>query len=459
MQLYNTKTKQKEEFEPLEEIVKVYVCGPTVYDDIHIGNARPICAFDVLRRYLEYKGYNVNFVQNFTDVDDKIIKRANELGITAKELTDGCIERYNSVAKNLNIMPPTVSPRVSENMEDIIAFIKKLEDKGFTYTVSGDVYFKVRAFKDYGKLSKRNIDDMLSGARIDVSNVKQDPLDFALWKSAKPNEPFWESPWGDGRPGWHIECSVMSTKFLGETLDIHGGGSDLIFPHHENELAQSEAASEKEFSHFWIHNGFILVDGKKMSKSDGSFKYVCAEAEKHSYEAIRYFMINSQYRTPVNYTDEAIESCRNALDRLYNCRENLVRAIENSKNTDNTRYQSDYVTRFENAMDDDLNTPIALSVLFDLMREANILANADTAKSVLTDVLELFDKLTGVLGILYNKKEISAIPQEILELAEQRKSARLDKNFALADEIREKISALGYTIEETRQGTKITKSK
>ena len=463
MQIYNTMTRKKEELVPqVAGEVKIYACGPTVYNYIHIGNARPICAFDVLRRYLKYRGYKVTYVQNFTDVDDKIIKKANEEGVTAHEISEKYIAEYKKDAHGLNVMDADIHPKVTESMDIIIDIVKVLVEKGYAYESNGDVYFRTSKFKDYGKLSKMPIDELRAGARVDISEHKEDPLDFAVWKAAKPGEPYWESPWGKGRPGWHIECSAMSRHYIGSTLDIHCGGQDLIFPHHENEIAQSECATGCTLANYWMHNGYINVDNVKMSKSLGNFFTTREVAEKYGYEVIRYMMVQAHYRSPINYCLELLNSCKASLERLYNCRETLDRAIANAGSgavsSEATEIFEKRKVEFIKAMDDDLNTADAITAIFELARELNKMSADNTvSKEQLEAGAKLFDELTDVLGILYNRDKKDEIPQNILELAEQRKQARKDKNFALADELRNRIAELGYVIEETRQGTKITK--
>lgn len=463
MQIYNTMTRKKEELVPqVAGEVKIYACGPTVYNYIHIGNARPICAFDVLRRYLKYRGYKVTYVQNFTDVDDKIIKKANEEGVTAHEISEKYIAEYKKDAHGLNVMDADIHPKVTESMDIIIDIVKVLVEKGYAYESNGDVYFRTSKFKDYGKLSKMPIDELRAGARVDISEHKEDPLDFAVWKAAKPGEPYWESPWGKGRPGWHIECSAMSRHYIGSTLDIHCGGQDLIFPHHENEIAQSECATGCTLANYWMHNGYINVDNVKMSKSLGNFFTTREVAEKYGYEVIRYMMVQAHYRSPINYCLELLNSCKASLERLYNCRETLDRAIANAGSgavsSEATETFEKRKGEFIKAMDDDLNTADAITAIFELARELNKMSADNTvSKEQLEAGAKLFDELTDVLGILYNRDKKDEIPQNILELAEQRKQARKDKNFALADELRNRITELGYVIEETRQGTKITK--
>ncbi len=464
MKIFNTLSRQKEEFVPMiPGEVKLYACGPTVYNYIHIGNARPICVFDVLRRYFEYRGYKVTFCQNFTDVDDKIIRKANEEGVPSLEVSERFIAEYKKDSAGLNVREATIHPKVTENIGKIIEIVQTLVDKGFAYPSNGDVYFRAKKFNEYGKLSHMPLEDLEAGARIDVSEQKEDPMDFALWKAAKPGEPCWDSPWGQGRPGWHIECSAMAKSYLGETIDIHCGGQDLIFPHHENEIAQSECANGACFAHYWMHNGYINVDNRKMSKSLNNFFTTRDVAEKYGYEPIRFLMLQAHYRSPINYSVEIIEQCKAALERLYSCRDNLDFVLSTAQDgpiraevqalTDNCRKQ------FIEAMDDDLNTADAIAALFDLVREINTLLAAGASKEEIVLLAGMFDELTGVLGLIYNRKKEEAIPEEIIALAEQRKEARKAKDFALADRLRDEISARGYLIEETRQGTKISKKE
>ena len=465
MKIFNTMTRKTEEFVPIQEgKVGMYVCGPTVYNLIHIGNARPLCVFDTMRRYLMYRGYEVKYVQNFTDVDDKIIKKANEEGVESIEISERYIKEFKTDTQGLNVLEPDISPKVTENMGIIIKIIKDLVDRGYAYQSGNDVYFETSKFADYGKLSHQPLDELMAGARINVNEQKKSPMDFAVWKGAKEGEPFWNSPWGKGRPGWHIECSAMSKNYIGNTLDIHGGGQDLIFPHHENEIAQSECATGEILANYWLHNGHINVDNKKMSKSKGNFFTVRDVAGQYGYEAIRLMLLQTSYRAPMNYTSEVIESCVASLDRMYTARETIEAAIcaasdgevsQEAKNMIKTRKQ-----RFIEVMDNDLNTADALSVIFELVRDMNIMSNdKEVSKQQLTEVLSLFDELTGVLGLMYKKEERVQIPDEIIELAEKRKKARTEKNFALADEIRDEILEKGYMIEETRQGTKISKKR
>lgn len=457
MKIFNTMSRTKEEFVPVDENeVKIYACGPTVYNFIHIGNARPLCVFDVLRRYMEYRGYNVKFVQNFTDVDDKIIKRANEEGITFEEVSEKYIKEFWTDAHGLNFKDATVHPKATENIDEIIEIIKSLEEKGYAYAVNGDVYFRTLKFKEYGKLSHQPIDDLQSGARIAVGDIKEDPLDFALWKGAKEGEPYWESPWGKGRPGWHIECSAMNRRYLGKTIDIHCGGQDLIFPHHENEIAQSECANGCTFSKYWMHNGYINVDNVKMSKSLGNFKTVREIAEVYGYEVIRYFLISSHYRSPINYNLEIIEQCKSALERLYTCRESLDFAIKNAKDTeDDTELMNLLNSRREQfiaAMDDDLNTADGVAAVFDLVKDINTkILDKPVSKNVCETAAKVFDKLCDVLGILYNRKS-NDLDSEIEALIAQRQEARANKDWATADKIRDDLKARGIILKDTPQG-------
>ena len=463
MKIFNTMSRRKEEFVPVDpNEVKIYACGPTVYNFIHIGNARPLCVFDVLRRYLEYRGYNVKFVQNFTDVDDKIIKRANEENSTFEEISEKYIKEFWTDAHGLNFKDATVHPKATENIDEIIEIIKTLEEKGYAYAVDGDVYYRTLKFKDYGKLSHQPIDDLQSGARIAVGDKKEDPLDFALWKAAKEGEPYWDSPWGKGRPGWHIECSAMNRRFLGKTIDIHCGGQDLIFPHHENEIAQSEAANGCMFSKYWMHNGYINVDNVKMSKSLGNFKTVREIADVYGYEVIRYFLISSHYRSPINYNLEIIEQCKSALERLYNCRESLDFAIKNAKTdiADDEEIISLIDSRkeqFINSMDDDLNTADGIAAVFDLVSDINTkIINKDVSKNVCQKAADMFDELTGVLGLVYNRKS-NDINDDIEKLIEERQQARANKDWATADRIRDELKAQGITLKDTPQGVTWTK--
>ncbi len=464
MRIFNTMSKTKEEFVPVDENeVKIYACGPTVYNFIHIGNARPLCVFDVLRRYLEYRGYNVKFVQNFTDIDDKIINRANEEGITFEEVSKKYIEEFWTDAHGLNFKDATIHPKATENIDEIIDIIKSLEDKGYAYAVNGDVYFRTLKFKEYGKLSHQPIEDLVSGARIAVGDIKENPLDFALWKGAKEGEPYWESPWGKGRPGWHIECSAMNRKYLGKTIDIHCGGQDLIFPHHEYEIAQSECANGCSFSKYWMHNGYINVDNVKMSKSLGNFKTVREIANAYGYEVIRYFLISAHYRTPINYNLEIVEQCKASLERLYTCRESLDFAIKNAvdeTSSDDEKMISELSERrkqFIDAMVDDMNTADGISALFDLTKDINTkILDKSVSKAVCEFAAKLFDELSNVLGLLYNRKE-NDLDSEIEALIEERQEARKNKDWATADRIRDELKARGIILKDTPQGVTWTK--
>lgn len=463
MKIFNTMTRKKEEFVPLDKNeVKIYACGPTVYNYIHIGNARPLCVFDVLRRYLEYRGYNVRFVQNFTDVDDKIIKRANEEGLTFEEVSKKYIKEFWTDAHGLNFKDATVHPKATENIDEIINIIKTLEEKGYAYAVDGDVYYRTLKFKDYGKLSHQPIEDLQSGARIAIGEKKENPLDFALWKAAKEGEPYWDSPWGKGRPGWHIECSAMNKRYLGDSIDIHCGGKDLVFPHHENEIAQSEAANDAPFAKYWMHNGYINVDNVKMSKSLGNFKTVREIANVYGYEVIRYFLISSHYRSPINYSIDIIEQCQSALDRLYTCRESLDFAIKNAKSDIDDddkilKLIASAKDEFIKAMDDDLNTADGIAAVFNLVSTINTeIINKEVSLNVCKKAAEMFDELTGVLGLLYNRKS-NDIDDDIEKLIEQRQTARANKDWATADKIRDELKAKGIILKDTPQGVTWTK--
>ena len=459
MKIYNTLTRQKEELVTLEPgVARIYACGPTVYNFIHIGNARPLCVFDVLRRYLEWRGWQVRFVQNFTDIDDKIIRRAMEEKVGYHEIAARYIDEFWTDAKGLGVREATVHPKATENMDEIIAIISGLVEKGYAYAApNGDVYFRTRKDPDYGKLSHQPVDDLESGARIDVSEQKEDPLDFALWKAAKPGEPSWPSPWSEGRPGWHIECSAMARRYLGVSIDIHCGGQDLIFPHHENEIAQSECCNGAPFARYWMHNGYINVDNKKMSKSLNNFFTVRDVAERFGYEPIRFFLISSHYRSPINYNAEIIEQGRAALDRLYNCRDGLEFALENGAEA-----QADpaFAQRLEQrreqfirAMDDDLNTADAIAALFELAKDINVRVAAGIAREEGEAALTLFGELTGVLGLLYAREKENG-DAEVEALIAARAQARARKDWAEADRIRDQIKELGIVLEDTPQGVK-----
>ena len=455
MKIFNTLTREKQELVPVEEgKLKIYACGPTVYNYIHIGNARPLCVFDVLRRYFEWRGYDVNFVQNFTDIDDKLIKKANEEGITVKQDAERYIEEFWTDAKGLNVREATVHPKATENIDAIQDIISSLIEKGYAYESKGDVYFRAKKFNEYGKLSHQPLDDLEAGARIDVTEIKEDPMDFCLWKSAKPGEPYWESPWGQGRPGWHIECSAMAGRFLGKTIDIHCGGQDLIFPHHENEIAQSECANGCDFSHYWMHNGYINVDNRKMSKSLNNFFTVREVANVYGYEPIRYLMISSHYRSPINYSTDILEQGKNALDRLYTCRDNLDFALKNAaEGGEAPEFLAKYKQEFIDAMDDDFNTADAIGVLFSMVREINTMVAEGAGKVAIEAAITLFDELTYVLGLVYNRKS-DDLDAEVEALIEQRTAARKAKDFKTADALRDKLKEMGIVLEDTPQGVK-----
>ena len=461
MKIFNTLTRKKEEFVPIRENeAKIYACGPTVYNFIHIGNARPLCVFDVLRRYLEYKGNKVIFVQNFTDIDDKIIKRAIEENSDYKTVSEKYIKEFWTDAKGLNVREATVHPKATENIDEIINIISTLVEKGYAYPAeNGDVYFSPKEFNEYGKLSHQPLEDLEAGARINIGEVKKDPMDFALWKAAKPGEPYWESPWGNGRPGWHIECSAMVRRYLGTTIDIHCGGQDLIFPHHENEIAQSECCNGAPFARYWMHNGYINVDNVKMSKSLGNFFTVRDVAEKYGYEPIRYLMISSQYRGPINYSIDIIEQCKASLTRLYNCRESLDFALKNAPEGDGDLEKIKSVlsprqAQFDEAMEDDLNTADAIAAVFELVRDINInVIENNASKASVEYATGLFDTLTGVLGIVYNRKSDN-LDDEIEKLIAERNEARKNKDWATADRIRDELKAQGIVLEDTAQGVK-----
>lgn len=465
MKIYNTLTRNKEEFKEIKEgTVTIYACGPTVYDFFHIGNARPFITFDVLRRYFEFIGKKVRFVQNFTDIDDKMIKRANAEGITVKELGDRFIEEYYHDAGGLGVGKATVHPRATECINDIIKLVETLIEKGMAYEVDGDVFYRTTKFADYGKLSHYPIEQLESGARIEVNDKKENPLDFVVWKAAKEGEPHWTSPWGEGRPGWHIECSAMANKYLGKTIDIHCGGVDLIFPHHENEIAQSEAANCCDFAHYWMHNGHINVDSKKMSKSLGNFFTVRDAAEKYGYETIRFFMLSSHYRSPINYSADVLESVKSGLERLYTAKNNMQFAIKSAKVAKLTDGEAEalkeydsFKTLFCEKMDDDLNTADAVSVLFDMARKMNTEPEGRSAEYC-TAVLTKFMELCGVLNILTNDAP-AEIPEDIKALVDARSKARADKNWAEADRIRDELAERGVILEDTKDGVKILMKK
>ncbi len=469
MKIYNTLSRQKEELIPITPgEFRIYACGPTVYNYIHIGNSRPICVFDVLRRYLEYRGNKVTFVQNFTDIDDKIINRANEEGTDYLTVAEKYIKEYKTDAKGLNVREATVHPRATENIDEIIAIVSALVDKGYAYRAeNGDVYFRAKKFTEYGKLSHQPLDELQAGARISVGEIKEDPMDFAVWKAAKPGEPYWDSPWSQGRPGWHIECSAMARRFLGETIDIHCGGQDLIFPHHENEIAQSECCNGVPFAHYWMHNGYINVDNQKMSKSKGNFFTTRDVAAKYGYEPIRYLMLSSQYRSPINYSIEIIEQCTASLKRLYTCRDNIRFLLGNASGElkDSERAVLDkfaaHRSRFIEEMDDDLNTANAISVIFDLVRDINTALSGEPSLALVKDADAIFAELTGVLGLVYNDKPESGKKQDggvdaalVEQLIADRTAARKAKDWATADKIRDQLKEMHIVLEDTPQGVK-----
>ena len=461
MKIFNTLTRSKDEFKPITEgEVKIYACGPTVYNYIHIGNARPLCVFDVLRRYFEWRGMKVNFVQNFTDIDDKLINKANAEGITVPEVAERYIGEFWTDAKGLNVKEATYHPRATENIEQIQNIISSLIENGYAYESQGDVYYRAKKFEGYGKLSHQPLEDLEAGAseRLNVDTAKEDQMDFCLWKGAKPGEPYWESPWGKGRPGWHIECSAMAGRYLGKTIDIHCGGLDLIFPHHENEIAQSEAANGCEFAHYWMHNGFINVDNHKMSKSLNNFYTVRDVAEKFGYEPIRYILISSQYRSPINYSVEIIEQAKNSLDRLYTCRDNIDFALKNApEGGEVPEFIAERKAEFITAMEDDLNTADALAAVFVLVRDINTAVANKAGKVTLEACADMFDQLTGVLGLVYNRNTAD-LDSEIEALIEERTLARKNKDYKRADEIRDQLKAMGIILEDTPQGVKWSRS-
>ena len=466
MHIYNSETRRKEEFVPLHEgKVGIYACGPTVYNYFHIGNARPFITFDVLRRQLEREGYEVTFVQNFTDIDDKMIRRANEEGITVQELGERFIAEYYKDAEALGVRKATVHPKATEHMAEIIALVQKLIDNGHAYAVNGDVYYRVRSYDHYGKLSGQNIDDREMGAsdRLNVETDKEDPADFTLWKAQKPGEPAWESPWGMGRPGWHIECSAMSMKYLGETFDIHCGGKDLLFPHHENEIAQSEGATGKPYVRYWMHNGFINIDNEKMSKSKGNFFTVRDIAKEYDLEAVRLFMLSAHYRSPINFSRDQIESAHASLTRLYTARDQMLFLIKNAQDKPETEQEAafigrlkEYEKRFDDAMDDDMNTADAIGAIFELVKDANVTLNSESGKAAIEAALNSMKALCDVLGILQKKED--GLPAEIQAMVDERAEARKNKNWKRSDELRDAIKAAGYVLEDTPQGQKVRKS-
>ena len=468
MKVFNTLTKKKEEFVPLEEgKVRMYVCGPTVYNYIHIGNARPMIIFDTVRRYFEYKGYDVNYVSNFTDVDDKIIKKAIEEQVSAQEISQRYIAECKKDMAGMNVKPATKHPLATEEICGMVEMISELIEKGYAYEKNGTVYFSTRKFKDYGKLSHKNLDDLRSGGRsllVSGEDEKEDPLDFVLWKPKKEGEPFWESPWSDGRPGWHIECSVMSRKYLGEQIDIHAGGEDLIFPHHENEIAQSEAANGKEFARYWMHNAFLNIDNRKMSKSLGNFRTVREISEQYDLQVLRFFMLSAHYRSPLNFSAELMEASKNGLERILNATDNLkhliasVAAEEMSAEEKEAFSKTDaYVEEFEKAMDDDFNTADAIAAIFELVKYANTTATAESSKEYLRGLLDRIVKLGDVLGLILDKKE-ELLDADIEKLIEERQAARKAKDFARADAIRDELLAKGIILKDTREGVQWKKA-
>lgn len=468
MKVFNTLTKKKEEFVPLEEgKVRMYVCGPTVYNYIHIGNARPMIVFDTVRRYFEYKGYDVNYVSNFTDVDDKIIKKAIEEQVSAQEISQRYIAECKKDMAGMNVKPATKHPLATEEICGMVEMISELIEKGYAYEKNGTVYFSTRKFKDYGKLSHKNLDDLRSGGRsllVSGEDEKEDPLDFVLWKPKKEGEPFWKSPWSDGRPGWHIECSVMSRKYLGEQIDIHAGGEDLIFPHHENEIAQSEAANGKEFARYWMHNAFLNIDNRKMSKSLGNFRTVREISEQYDLQVLRFFMLSAHYRSPLNFSAELMEASKNGLERILNATDNLkhliasVAAEEMSAEEKEAFSKTDaYVEEFEKAMDDDFNTADAIAAIFDLVKYANTTATAESSKEYLQSLLDRIVKLGDVLGLILDKKE-ELLDADIEKLIEERQAARKAKDFARADAIRDELLEKGIILKDTREGVQWKKA-
>ena len=464
IRIYNTLSKKKEDFIPLEEKkVRMYVCGPTVYNFIHIGNARPMIVFDTVRRYLEHKGYEVNFVSNFTDVDDKIIKKANEEGVSAEEISQRYIAECKKDMEGMNIMPATTHPLATQEIGGMIDMISELINKGDAYAVNGTVYFRTRQFKDYGKLSHKNLDDLQAGNRsllVSGEDEKEDPLDFVLWKPKKEGEPYWKSPWGDGRPGWHIECSVMSKKYLGEQIDIHGGGEDLIFPHHENEIAQSESCSGKEFARYWMHNAFLNIDNRKMSKSLGNFFTVREISEKYDLQVLRFFMLNAHYRSPLNFSAELMESSKNALERIQTAVDNLKFLAEHASALEMTPEEAakaeeaaKYEKAFDDSMDDDFNTADAIAAIFDLVKFSNTTADEKSSKAYADALREKIQGLCDIMGLITEKKE-ELLDEDIEKLIEERQAARKAKDFARADEIRAELLEKGIVLEDTREGVK-----
>ncbi len=464
MKIFNTLTKKKDEFTPINEgKVGIYVCGPTVYDYIHIGNARPMIVFDTLRRYFEYKGYEVNYVSNFTDVDDKIIKKANAEGVDSKVISERFIEECKKDMASLNVKEATTHPKATEEIDDMIAMVQTLINKDYAYEVNGTVYFRTRKFSDYGKLSKKNLDDLRAGNRelkVSGQDEKEDALDFVLWKPKKEGEPSWPSPWGDGRPGWHLECSVMSKKYIGDVIDIHAGGEDLVFPHHENEIAQSEAANDAEFARYWMHNGFLKIDNEKMSKSLGNFFTVREIGEKYDLQVIRFFMLSAHYRSPLNFSAELVESSKNGLDRIKTAASRLeevmgagVDGAMTEAEAANVATMEEYVKRYEAAMEDDLNTADAISIIFELVKLINTSVSEGTTKEYAAKAYNTLELLCDILGIII-KEEKGLLDEEIENLIQERQDARKAKNFARADEIRNLLTEKGIILEDTREGVR-----
>lgn len=461
MKLYNTLTGKKEEFVPIEEgKVRMYVCGPTVYNYIHIGNARPMIVFDTVRRYFEYKGYQVNYISNFTDVDDKIIKKANEEGVSCSEITERYIDAVKEDMEHLNVKPATFHPKATEEITGMVDMINTLIEKGHAYAINGTVYFRTRSFPGYGKLSKKNLDDLEAGSRVAVSDEKQDSMDFVLWKPKKEGEPSWSSPWGEGRPGWHIECSEMSKKYLGEQIDIHAGGEDLIFPHHENEIAQSESVTDKQFARYWLHNGFLNIDNKKMSKSEGNFFTVREVGETYPPQVLRFFMLSAHYRSPLNFSRELMEASGNGMDRILNAISNLKYLLQlvkekpaSDEETNLWNQVEDLHKKFDNSMEDDFNTADAISAIFEIVKASNSVLTCDSSKQIVENVHGKIIALCDILGI-ETEKEDELLDEEIEQLIQERQNARKNKDFGRADEIRNELLLRQIVLEDTREGVK-----
>lgn len=461
MKLYNTLSRTKEDFKPVDpKRVTMYICGPTVYNFIHVGNARPQVVFDVLRRYFEYKGHKVEYLVNFTDIDDKLIKKAEEENKTVSEISERYIEEFKKDAKGLLLKEEnTVHPRATEHIEDMIVFIEDLISGGYAYESNGDVYFDISKAEDYGKLSKKNIEDLISGARVEVSDIKNSPMDFVLWKAAKVGEPSWKSPWGNGRPGWHIECSAMARKYLGDTIDIHAGGEDLQFPHHENEIAQSESLTKKPFANYWLHNAMINIDNKKMSKSEGNFFTVREVSEEYDLEILRFFLLSAHYRSPINFSKDNMIQAKNALERLYNGKRNIEELLKDSKEQEASNIDKEIIkeidsfeNKFNSSMEDDLNTADAISVLFEVIKYANTNLTSETSRQTLEYILKKLNTLSDILGLLSKSEEL--LDDEIQELIEARNQARKDKDYSRSDEIRDELLARGITLMDSAEGVK-----